>query len=105
MRGKSIRAIATGCGTGAASMRPAHYAREVLLGRQLKGQLHCCFNEARALCAGSPPVLPPPSAAPVASMRPAHYAREVEKRRGAEAPLPAASMRPAHYAREVRGVR
>ena len=61
-----------------ASMRPAHYAREVpLLQDEQTGTWY-------------------------ASMRPAHYAREVPRtRRGAAAPRGDASMRPAHYAREV----
>ena len=61
-----------------ASMRPAHYAREVPL----------------ILRQSNPPGQ--------ASMRPAHYAREVQRRRHPRSPRRPASMRPAHYAREVK---
>ena len=36
-----------------ASMRPAHYAREVWTATPNMRSPPCCFNEARALCAGS----------------------------------------------------
>ena len=62
---------------GGASMRPAHYAREVRVLAQAR----------RDGCA--------------ASMRPAHYAREVLTRMRARYKTEIASMRPAHYAREV----
>ena len=85
-----------------ASMRPAHYAREVLLSAVLRS---CCagrFNEARALCAGSPPCQGRANGeSPRASMRPAHYAREVSLAPHAFTVVALASMRPAHYAREV----
>ena len=54
MRGKLVEMPQVGRGRRKASMRPAHYAREI--GRP---------------AAGEPS--PPP-----ASMRPAHYAREIE---------------------------
>ena len=37
-----------------ASMRPAHYAREVTAAGGRQAGRHRSFNEARALCAGSP---------------------------------------------------
>ena len=60
-----------------ASMRPAHYAREVpLLQDEQTGTWY-------------------------ASMRPAHYAREVYAAITEAGSKTGASMRPAHYAREV----
>ena len=61
-----------------ASMRPAHYAREVRPKWPPARVPLCSFNEARALCAGSCRGRGQrPGAAAGASMRPAHYAREV----------------------------
>ena len=60
-----------------ASMRPAHYAREVL------GATDEAIRHINA------------------SMRPAHYAREVLPPVFPGLPRRSASMRPAHYAREV----
>ena len=60
-----------------ASMRPAHYAREVGLAFAF---LHVHSH---------------------ASMRPAHYAREVFPSAVSSVSEIEASMRPAHYAREV----
>ena len=64
-----------------ASMRPAHYAREVDARRQQR------WREAEK-----------------ASMRPAHYAREVPQSQANRTGARRASMRPAHYAREVQEV-
>ena len=61
-----------------ASMRPAHYAREVPAEGAVKRRMKC------------------------ASMRPAHYAREVGLNGEILHQAVQASMRPAHYAREVR---
>ena len=77
MRGKLPDVLAELIHVVHASMRPAHYAREVPLEGVVAGAL------------------------PVASMRPAHYAREVQARRMGAVAGRAASMRPAHYAREV----
>ena len=101
MRGKSDRRMPSGW-----NVPGFNEARALCAGSP--GQLtdtdsqYMGFNEARALCAGSlrggQQHLP---ARLPASMRPAHYAREVA---GVAAPscLPCrASMRPAHYAREV----
>ena len=126
MRGKSPQASALGRGLGAASMRPAHYAREVPAPPRHPAKKCPCFNEARALCAGSPCRCAPggcpaarfnearalcagsptgnpttPTEAADASMRPAHYAREVPNRQIHYGRPDLASMRPAHYAREV----
>ena len=77
MRGKFLHGQQSGGPRKIASMRPAHYAREVKEQREAS---------IRALNA---------------SMRPAHYAREVGgAARGPRIGVPA-SMRPAHYAREV----
>ena len=78
MRGKSVQLAEHWVLVDAASMRPAHYAREVPPERREQ-----------------PPV------PPEASMRPAHYAREVLPAAVAPDHDVAASMRPAHYAREV----
>ena len=86
----------------AASMRPAHYAREVLSIRLLPAGGCRRFNEARALCAGSRGYKQRDLRKPNASMRPAHYAREVDNILLQERVESLASMRPAHYAREVR---
>ena len=64
-----------------ASMRPAHYAREVVEADVLR------------------------LAGRAASMRPAHYAREVDGQGQEFGGVVAASMRPAHYAREVSSTR
>ena len=77
MRGKSPQPELAVHARDVASMRPAHYAREVML------------RLARYL------------AKYLASMRPAHYAREVRRRMLKPNIAPVASMRPAHYAREV----
>ena len=89
------------CGWMEASMRPAHYAREVHTAGGGPSPQKSCFNEARALCAGSLPPANTRMHGDLASMRPAHYAREVIV--GTKEPLhdQLASMRPAHYAREV----
>ena len=79
MRGKFVLLFAGHTSANLASMRPAHYAREVARGadeRTLAGQ---------------------------ASMRPAHYAREVVEVVLQPSAETNASMRPAHYAREVAG--
>ena len=60
-----------------------------------------CFNEARALCAGSNQTSQETSNMENASMRPAHYAREVPHVLQPFLGTIVASMRPAHYAREV----
>ena len=85
----------------AASMRPAHYAREVGP-RPADGPHAACASMRPAhyarevsACAGGR------RHHHGASMRPAHYAREVERPLCANAAEPVASMRPAHYAREV----
>ena len=70
---------------GPASMRPAHYAREVVPGALRSPGRAQCFNEARALCAGSCLACGLAVATLTASMRPAHYAREVITEGGAEA--------------------
>ena len=78
MRGKSGLRFGPRRQGRPASMRPAHYAREVLQSlhrRRLGAQ---------------------------ASMRPAHYAREVATVDSIFYDASTASMRPAHYAREVR---
>ena len=87
---------------GEASMRPAHYAREVLQDAEFSRRGILCFNEARALCAGSRVGRRHSAAAAAASMRPAHYAREVSNSRIRSRRSYDASMRPAHYAREVK---
>ena len=82
-------------------MRPAHYAREVCRTFSSAGLPPACFNEARALCAGS--------RRDGRRLRPAP-ARFNEARalcagspcaRTPDTPSAGASMRPAHYAREV----
>ena len=78
MRGKLGGAAGERPGVDHASMRPAHYAREVA---------HAPSD---------------PLGESLASMRPAHYAREVTRAQAAPARAQTASMRPAHYAREVR---
>ena len=85
----------------AASMRPAHYAREVRTSRHTAGRGSNRFNEARALCAGSQIRMQQHLQQIHASMRPAHYAREVARKRDRRMRHHRASMRPAHYAREV----
>ena len=79
---REVRGAGTaGRSTQDASMRPAHCAREVLLVEASAARKTSRFNEARALCAGSYPLLPKKSASQIlASMRPAHCAREVRKR-------------------------
>ena len=77
MRGKSPAQLDAFRSHAEASMRPAHYAREVLV----------------AVAADEPPA--------DASMRPAHYAREVRQAVYPRGLQHLASMRPAHYAREV----
>ena len=62
-----------------ASMRPAHYAREVASASLSRWRSCKRFNEARALCAGSWQGQEANEWTPKASMRPAHYAREVAK--------------------------
>ena len=87
---------------GYASMRPAHYAREVSFRMTPSFWTSFSFNEARALCAGScRNTLLQQAANRVASMRPAHYAREVSQDPETQYVPCNASMRPAHYAREV----
>ena len=53
MRGKLIVLDFDGAQMIEASMRPAHYAREVPVIAVLRQLRHKRFNEARALCAGS----------------------------------------------------
>ena len=77
MRGKLATWRAAYFKATPASMRPAHYAREV---KQLASRVVDLV---------------------VASMRPAHYAREVPLARIIVVRPGDASMRPAHYAREV----
>ena len=77
MRGKSVQLAEHWILQDAASMRPAHYAREV-----------------DAMASYMAKYL-------TASMRPAHYAREVSLRFVPIWRILLASMRPAHYAREV----
>ena len=77
MRGKSVQVHVNIPPPIAASMRPAHYAREVT-SPPAKGRRSArSFNEARALCAGSLFQTQQLGHWQVASMRPAHYAREV----------------------------
>ena len=81
MRGKFRLGAEAGAAATAASMRPAHCAREVSVQAPRWRPLHLGFNEARALCAGSFSV-DEVDADPLtyASMRPAHCAREVSSR-------------------------
>ena len=84
-----------------ASMRPAHCAREVLSFCLRYPSTITCFNEARALCAGSSVFEAVKRLVPLASMRPAHCAREVLGHHLFAGRVQRASMRPAHCAREV----
>ena len=54
MRGKSVQGLGFVVSLPYASMRPAHYAREVELWELVVQPPQRRFNEARALCAGSP---------------------------------------------------
>ena len=101
MRGKLPCAHSSTLWRAAPSMRPAHYAREVVRAAGLVRRLEDPFNEARALCAGSSNVLAGVAGHDGPSMRPAHYAREVSQKQTGERKHGQPSMRPAHYAREV----